>query len=191
MITEDTIVSMSEEIKTFCVRLFPRSWSVTHTSFEIAELEMNRNKIVFGKAHHCGKIQISNIYVGTDCYSALKSTLIHEFSHLIVGLKENHNSRFKRIFEYLSDKAEMDTAAILKDHDVLRGKANAIKPCTLQLWMVFQNGDTEFVGNYQKRSKKYTAYDPSVRNLQYKGKLIDRFYYTESPTNDSSQSIQQ
>lgn len=54
-----------------------------------------------GLAYSTGLIIINSAYLSTSAVTCLRNTICHEIAHLIAGLKEAHNRKWKKVFNEL------------------------------------------------------------------------------------------
>ena len=70
----------------------------------------NRLKRSLGRANNRGRIEIAGFFVGLEKTDAnvdqLSDTILHELAHLIVGIKEGHNEKWRRMARYVGAKPE-------------------------------------------------------------------------------------
>ena len=135
----------------------------------VGYLTCNRsNSTMFGRARSNGLIEINEAYfIGSTELEALRSTLIHEFTHLIHGM--NHNPRFKRIEEWLHDGY-----CTLANRNV---NMDRVKKSKFTIFAIMTDGSEIEIQQANKPHKKYTKYDKAVRPLNVCGKLIESFEY--------------
>lgn len=175
----DKILETAEQLKKLCLGAITSNWKHGHTSFEIVSLSKSEFKTIYGMAHPNGKIELSSIYVDTDCIESLKLTIAHELAHLIVGLEKGHNRAFKYMLMHLIACCGIDEVKAEEERKALVSIAKAHKPLSLELWAIFEDGSRESVGKYFKRSKKFTEYVQERDRLMLDGKRIARFHYEE------------
>lgn len=155
-----------------------RGWSTPLVCVTVAKFPASKSKTKFGTASPCGEIKISDVFIGTSCLDALRETILHEYCHLITGLKHNHGPQFKRNLRTL-----LYIAGINKERaeEQKRLMVDAIKPKhKYTLVAITVTGEEVVIGNYHKVSKKYLEYDQSKTHLKVENKVIRSFSYIEN-----------
>lgn len=153
-------------------------WKTAFTHVSIEPLSRSKAKTTFGLARPCGHISLTSKYIGTDYIEALRETILHEFTHLIVGLDIAHGSKFKRVHSFLCMVAQVDfeKARVQK-----RNICDAAPKAPLTLIAFMTNGEQVVIGDYLKKSKKYEQYNPDEKPLSLKGHgRIARFEYLQN-----------
>ncbi len=178
-ITLETIRLNHTEALENAISKFPlEKWSIKPTSLVIKPFKSR-----WGDANSCGTIRINDVFIGTDNYAKLRDTLDHEISHLIVGLNENHNKIFKRMFSIISHAGRMENGTIKeKDLEIAYKKIKR----KFQLWAQLEGHNDILMGPSARRDSRRVNYKPTDKSFQLikvEGRQfkILSYYYTEEP----------
>lgn len=177
LITEASIHAIAEEMKQVAIGAISGKWATEVKEFAVMPLNSSMAALNTGLAHPDGRIEISSVYVGTPFWTALKSTILHELTHCIVGTHHGHNRRFTHIFAGICHVAGVNKAQVTEERIQLKAIIKKHKPFTLELWMTLIDGRRELVGQYYKKSKKYTDFNPAKGRLTHRGVPIASFEY--------------
>jgi len=137
-------------------------WSVKPNRFGLKDL-----KTAYGRAGSNGNIEINSAFIGTTAINTLIDTINHELAHLIIGLHNGHNRKFKQL------ERAMNKGVIIGDNENIQ-IIEKIYP--LKLYAITDR-EKILLGHRHKRSAKFTKYDSFYRPLIIKGQIIKRFEY--------------
>jgi hypothetical protein len=126
----------------------------------------------YGLATHKGEILVYQGFLGTNAFTKLRETLMHELAHLCVGLNNGHNKKFK-IIERLFNS---DT-----DHELTKldeVKLKSVIPYKFRLIAHTENGTIADLGGVHRRSKRWIDYVyTDTRYDIYKGSKVINYEY--------------
>ena len=132
-------------------------------------VELDTHKSNYGQATKDGKVLINPAFIGTTAINKLKETMVHELTHLLVGLNRHHNKVFKRVEN-----------ALRKGLVVSEEERNQVKlnnGYKLRL-IAYGQSHTYDCGGVFRRTKKYTEYSSNQHSsMAIKGDRIERFEY--------------
>lgn len=159
---------MAEELRR-AQSLFP-NWVHTFTA-----LEFNNSRRAFGQAHQDGRVVLSSSFVGTRANEDLIDTVRHEFAHLIVGIRQKHNVRWRMAAASLGAQAKATGRS--KAEDLHERMSDA--PFTLIAVML--NGEERVMKRVFRRSGRYLdyRYDKSGNHYHIEGDPIACFRYED------------
>ena len=173
-ITNQHIVSAYNTLLSKLVDILPlEKWNKCPVSLVIEDLGGN-----LGLACPDGTIKITSKYVGTTATEALIETIVHEFSHFIVGLKHGHDKYFKRVLAGAIYRLEINERLVEEQ------KFDVSKNRNFK-WSIFstiEDGTRLFFGFSKVKNKKYTQYhlNPNLKwgeRGEHKNKRIISFEY--------------
>ncbi|MDI4654223.1 MULTISPECIES: SprT-like domain-containing protein [Pseudoalteromonas] len=166
MITLEKInVLLNEEIIA-AKKLFSGPWA--HEPVMCANTFQHKRYL--GLANSSGEISINSLFLNTSAVDLLVNTLKHEICHLIVGVHQNHNSKFKRVASVLG----------VKDNDELKELTLITSQIKYKYSVIahMAGGKKVELGGVHRKTKKYTEYDPKGRRkMRIDGVLIERFEF--------------
>lgn len=141
-----------------------------------SHLTFNRARRSYGQAHRDGQLVLSQNFIGTHATEDLLDTLRHEFAHLVVGIEQRHNARWKTVAASLG--AQPRATGRPRDAD-LNGKMNDA-PYTLLAEL--RSGETRVMRQAFRRSRRYMEYRFGRRGERYHigGDMIERFRYVDN-----------
>jgi len=150
-------------------KVFPlQTWG--HTA---PHLSFFTSKTTFGQAHSSGKLEISTVYIGTTNYTDLRDTIRHELAHLIAGIRQGHNSNWKRIISHLGGKPERLSTPT--------GKLASNMKRKWRLHGTTVDGATVAFHTSHTKQSKYLSYTPTEhRQYKHNGVVIAKFTYKRS-----------
>lgn len=154
-----------------------RAWATPLSNVVVRELPQSLAKTICGQAHPNGEVHISRIFVGTTCLEGLRETLIHEFCHLITGLQHGHKAQFKRNLSAL-------LALVGIDKELAATQKRELIDCTKKqakyhLIAVCFDGSEVEIGEFHKKTKKYTGYAPGANPWKVDNKPIQTFKFID------------
>ncbi|MBO1256278.1 hypothetical protein J3L16_11355 [Alteromonas sp. 5E99-2] len=161
-----------QEALSYCLdhvySIFPQSqWAHSYRT-----LTFDGSKRCYGSVSNCGNIHINPAFLGTHAHSKLLITLIHEITHLVVGLRHKHNQVFKARFKQLSQGLQCsdEEAKQVLDNNGYKHRLIATD----------MEGKTIDLGGVLRRSKAYINYQYSpLRYRKVKGRVIQSFHYVD------------
>ncbi|MFK7829873.1 MAG: SprT-like domain-containing protein [Congregibacter sp.] len=141
-----------------------------------SSLEFNNSRRTFGQAHQDGKVVLSNSFIGTCASEDLVDTVRHEFAHLIVGIRQKHNVRWRMAAASLGARPKATGRS--KAEDLHERMTDA--PFTLIAVML--NGDERVMRQVFRRSKRYLdyCYERGGDRYHIDGEFIARFRYEDN-----------
>ena len=149
------------------VDLFPR-WVHPFSGFAFS-----RSSRCFGQAHADGRLVISNKFLDTHAKDDLLDTIRHEFAHLIVGIEQRHNERWRCAAASLGAKPQARGNA---ESQVLNDKMN---DAPFTLIAVMQSGEEKVLRKAHRRSRTYQNYrfDRYGQRYHIDGEWVQHFRY--------------
>ncbi len=170
IITEQFIQSAYDRVLAEVSAIAPMSlWAHQPTGLAFAT-----HKTKYGMASSSGAVLINRAFIGTTALNKLDHTLRHEFAHLIVGIKEHHNSNFRRLEARLNLGHELD---LTQEEDEIKKAVN----CKYTLIAHLINDTEVSLGGASRRTKRYTDYPAKGRlTNSINGVLVKHFEYRET-----------
>ena len=136
---------------------------------QFSKIEFFSNKKCYGMAYPDGTIGITDLFIGTNEYQKLNDTIIHEISHLIVGVQHNHNQKFKNMATALG--------CTFKQSNLIFEKYLENKKTSYNLYIIFSDGTEILYKKVSRKHNKYTEYSKNDKILFCEGKPIKEFRY--------------
>ncbi|MGP5159880.1 SprT-like domain-containing protein [Pseudoalteromonas prydzensis] len=170
MITIDFIQDKYQKyIKEFSDVIALDNW----THYPLNKVELSSKATYLGEAFTSGLVELNERFIGTDCYSLLDNTIKHELCHLMVGIANGHNNKFKRA----ANRFDVQKNELFNDLSKIISKTKY----KYEVYVKLVNGSRAFIGGAHRKSKKYTQYNVSdEKNLSYKSVTIDTFEFIET-----------
>lgn len=150
-----------------------RKWATPFNSVEVADLAMK-----FGLATPEGHVRISSRFIGTDSEEALRETILHELTHLAIGLHHAHKRIFWRSLDALITQAGVDQGLAKTQKQQL--SESTLATLRYRLVAICEDGSEVEIGMFQKKHRKYTDYNPASRRLCIDRKSIREFIYEDN-----------
>lgn len=139
----------------------------------ISTVNLYSSKTELGLASTFGQISINKLFIGTDAVSLLRNTIAHEISHLIVGVNQGHNQRFKYAASRLNVKSNSDFPEL----DVIKSKINYKYTVVAHL----RGGEVVNLGGVHRKTRKYTDYNEQPRkNIKVQSVPVEWFEFIEN-----------
>lgn len=144
-----------------------------------AGFAFNRARRSYGQAHRDGRLMLSRTFIDTAAHEDLLDTIRHEFAHLIVGIEQRHNARWKTVAASLGALPR----ASGKSRDPVLGKKMNEAPFTLVAEL--RSGEIRVMRQSFRRSRRYMDYRFGLRGQRYhiNGDMIERFRYLDNRDN--------
>lgn len=159
-----------QQALSFCLEHVHSMYPQSHWTHSYRTLTFDASKRCYGSVSNCGNIHINPAFLGTHAHSKLLITLIHEITHLVVGLNHKHDRIFKARFKQLSQGLQCsdEEAKQVLDNNGYKHRLIATD----------MEGNTMDLGGVLRRSKAYTNYQYSpLRYRKAKGRIIQSFHY--------------
>lgn len=169
MITEASIESELTRLKSLCMEVVPAArWKHAYTGISITPLTK-----AYGKASPCGHVYINRSFVNSHSNNKLKQTIVHELAHLIVGIAEGHNRKFKACLACLMDKADVNETNLLEEATAVKDAVNY----KYRLVAFLDDGRVLDCGGAYRRTMKYKNY---TKGHRFQGQPITKYEYLDS-----------
>jgi hypothetical protein len=164
-ITTGTIENSYNECINIATSMFElRRWAHTPCRVEVGFLNTK-----YAEVTSCGTVKINVAFIGTAAFSKLKETMLHELAHLVVGLRNNHNKKFKQAYNQLTKNL------VFSENENQMVKLNNTYKLKL---LAYGEKHIYDLGGAFRKTKKYTEYNAEKnRCMSIKGDNILRFEY--------------
>ncbi len=182
-LTLNEIQKIHDEILELCSNEIPvTSWKhQVNTDVKVGTYQSN-----YAMAHVDSNggtyISVHPLFLQSKPLNLLKKTMAHEFTHLVVGLDEHHNSKFKRFESFLMDKLSIDTVAVNSEAEEFNAQINF-------KWTVIahlSDGTELYIGGVHRKTKTYSEYPRTPHEKhkisigEHKGKSVARYEFIQN-----------
>ena len=165
-VTKDVV----QEIYTKCLEEAQQIFPLQTWIHQPSNLEYFNNNSAYAMANAKGTVFINEKFLGTNSYNQLKSSIMHELAHLVVGVYQKHNRNFK----YANRRLQAGIDVSHEEVEAIRGQC-----FKYEIVAVTKYGQY-IIKSCNRKTKKYTNYNPEVRKLVLPGKgEILSFKYIE------------
>lgn len=128
------------------------------------------SKINLGLASTCGQVSINHRFIGTQAVRLLKNTIRHELAHLIVGVDQGHNKRFKKLAMLLDVKRPEAFEELKEIESKISYKYTVIAHMV--------DGENVLIGGVHRKTAKYTRYnEQQAKNMYIDKRAISKFEF--------------
>ena len=130
-------------------------------------VELTAHKTKYGMATPEGMTLVSEFFIGTRAINKLCQTIRHELAHLAVGLKQQHNYKFKRCASFFGAMDSVDDSEVSQILDNIGFKWSLVAHML--------DGSTKVLGGVHRKTKRYTEYPDNGLRLSIAGIDVVRF----------------
>ncbi|MBC5853228.1 hypothetical protein [Vibrio metschnikovii] len=162
-LTLEEIQKKHDEILNLCYKaIIKDSWKHNINSNVIVGIHQSD----FAKAQVNSKdeifISIHPAFLKTRCLNKLYESLIHEFTHLFLGLDSKHDKKFKRFESYLLNLIGCDLNASKNEAMEIINKIEF----KWTVIAILEDGSELFIEGINRRNNEYSEY-PRTKNIKH------------------------
>ena len=167
-ITIEYIYKRIYELRNETIKIIPEhKWDV-----QLASVGMTNRKRAAGLASSTGDRLINQAFVGTELFDKLDDTIRHELAHLAAGVRQGHNRIWKRVAHAFG--CDIHKTEYAEAEQTLSRKIQH------KYWLIAitDTGERITIRSADRKSRRYTHHNPSLRTLTVDGNTITSFEYT-------------